>query len=285
MTGRGRDEGVVLVNVLVVLAIAGGLMLLIISGRDRALSRVSQAADAAIAEQIAVGAEASVIDALRSDLDQAPDADHLNESWALSVIQTETELPTGRFSVNIEDMQAKFDINQLADLTAGTQVFANRLMQAVDQPPEAVNQITRLLQAIGPVGALEDLEGYGVPPETVTALAPYVTALPLPGTVNLNSVGPFLLEVMLQNPGQTSQLIRQRDNRGFLTIDSLRKIGALRPQNSGFTSNVFRVEIFAEAGSARIAFETVLVRSNSAGVKSVDVHSRRLRSPIPLPPK
>ncbi|QUJ76775.1 general secretion pathway protein GspK [Sulfitobacter albidus] len=277
MSRRSEDSGVVLVNVLVVLAIAGGLMVLLITGQERALDRIADAADVAVAEQIALGAESSVIDALRRDLDTAPEADHLNEPWALGVIQREARLPTGRFSVAIEDLQAKFDINQLADLSAGTQAFGTRLMVALDQPPQTVNQIIRILQAAGPVAALEDLTDYGVSAETVAALGPYATALPVPGTVNLNSVDPFLLSVMMQNTGQTTQLLRMRDARGELTREMLQRVGALRPQNSGFTSNVYRVDILAEAGRARVVLETTLARRNAAGVKAVQIVRRRLR--------
>lgn len=283
MSARNGESGVVLVNVLVVLAIAGGLMVLLISGQERALERVAQAADASVAEQIALGAEASVLDALRRDLDTGPETDHFGEPWALGVLQEETELPTGRFSVAIEDMQAKFDVNQLADLSAGTQAFAGRLMQALDQPPETVNQIVRILQAVGRVEALGDLENFGVSAETVAALAPHVTALPVPGTVNLNTVEPFLLSVMMQNPGQSSQLIRLRESRGFLTLEALRGVGALRPQNSGFTSNVFRVSILAEADRATVALDTLVVRRNATGVKAVEVAERRLRPALPGP--
>ena len=82
MTRRKSDEGVVLINVLVVLAIAGGLMMLLITSQEAALDRVSRASDAATAEQIAMGAEASVVDALRRDLDTGPDTDHFSEPWA-----------------------------------------------------------------------------------------------------------------------------------------------------------------------------------------------------------
>ncbi|KIN74995.1 general secretion pathway protein K [Sulfitobacter noctilucae] len=285
MSGRTQDSGVVLVNVLVLLAIAGGLMVLLISGQERTLDRISASSDAAIAEQIALGAEASVVDALRRDMDTAPETDHLNEPWALSVVQQETQLPTGRFSVAVEDLQAKFDINQLGDLSAGTQAFGTRLMTALDQPPGTVNQIVRILQAVGRISALEDLTDYGVATETVAALAPHVTALPVPGTVNLNSVEPFLLSVMMQNPSQSAQLLRLREGRVMLSLDMLQGVGALRPQNSGFTSNVYRVDILAEAGSASIALRTVLVRRNAAGIKAVDVLERQLRPSANLPPE
>lgn len=285
MSCRDGESGVVLVNVLVVLAIAGGLMVLLLTGQERALARISAAADAAIAEQIALGAEASVIDALRRDLETAPETDHLNEPWALGVIQQEVQLPTGRFSVAIEDMQAKFDINQLGDLSAGTQAFGRRLMVALDQPPETVNQIVRILQAVGRIAALEDLADFGVASETIEALAPHVTALPVPGTVNLNAVGPLLLSVMMQNPGQAAQLLRLREARGMLSLETVQGVGALRPQNSGFTSHVYRVEIRAEAGSAGLAVRTVLVRRAAAGSEGVVIQSRLLLPSVAVPPE
>jgi general secretion pathway protein K len=275
MSTRQRDSGVVLVNVLIVLAIAGGLMVLLISSQEAALDRVARSVDAAVVRQIASGAEASVVDALRRDLDEAPESDHLNEPWALGVLQDEVVLPTGRFSVRITDLQAKFDVNLLADLTAGTQEFARRLMVALDQPPETANQIARILGAVGRIGKLEDLEDYGVSPETLNAMKPYVTALPVQGTINLNSVDPFLLNVMLQNQSQAAQLVRIRESRGSLSLAALRSIGALRPQNSGFISNAYLVDILATAGDARISMQSMIIRRNALGLKAVEILQRR----------
>jgi general secretion pathway protein K len=275
MSRRQTDSGVVLVNVLVVLAIAGGLLVLLISSQEAALDRVARAADASVVTQIAMGAEASVVDALRRDLDEAPETDHFNEPWALGVIQDEVLLPTGRFSVQITDMQAKFDINLLVDLTAGTQEFARRLMVALEQPPEMANRIARILSAVGPIANLNDLESYGIPPETIQTMAPFVTALPAPGTINLNSVDAFLLNVMLQNRSQSAQLIRTRESRGSLSLEALRNVGALRPQNSGFTSNAYIVDILAMAGDARVKMQTVMIRRNARGQKAVEIVERR----------
>lgn len=275
MTPRASDSGVVLVNVLVVLAIAGGLMLLLIGSQEASLDRISRSADASIVEQIALGAEASVIDALRRDLDDAPDIDHLNEVWAQSVIQEAVELPTGTFSVQITDLQAKFDINQLAITTAGTQDFARRLMVAVEQPPEIANQIGRILGAIGRVADLRDLAAFGIPETVLDALSPYVTALPVGGTINLNSVDPFLLSVMLQNQAQAGQVTRLRERRGHVSLQSLRDTGILRPQNSGFTSNVYLVDVLAEAGTARLQMRTLILRRNEPGLKAVEILERR----------
>lgn len=284
MTARGSDSGVVLVNVLVVLAIAGGLMLLLVSSQEAALDRAARAADAALVEQIALGAEASVVDALRRDLDDAPEADHLAEPWAQGVIQQEVILPTGRFSVAVTDMQGRFDINQLAAPSPGLLDFARRLMVALDLPPATAEQIARVVSATGPVDALDDLAGFGVSDDALAAMEPHVTALPVPGTINLNSASPLLLGVMLQNSSLTAQALRLREGRGFLTLDDLTRIGAQRPQNSGFTSNVFVVDVVAEAGQARMVLQTRVIRRNDRGVKSVAVWERRLRQDAPPSP-
>lgn len=283
MTSRASEGGVVLVNVLVVLAIAGGLMLLLIGSQEASLDRISRSADASIAEQIALGAEASVLDALRRDLDDAPDIDHLNEVWAQSVVQEAVELPTGTFSVQVTDLQAKFDINQLAITTAGTQDYARRLMVAVEQPPEIANQIGRILGAIGRVADLRDLAAYGIPETVLDTLAPYVTALPVGGTINLNSVDPFLLSVMLQNQTQSRQVVRIRESRGHVSLQSLRDAGILRPQNSGFTSNVYLVEVLAESGTARLKLRTLILRRNEPGLKAVEILERRFVYAAPPP--
>lgn len=285
MSRRDEQSGVVLVNVLVVLAIAGGLMFLLLTTQEAALDRVGRAVDASVVEQIAFGAEASVVDALRRDLDVAPEADHFNEAWALSVIQNEVALPTGRFSVQVTDLQAKFDINQLATVTLGGQEFARRLLIATGQPPETQNQISRILAVLGGVARLNDLGAFGVAQSTLDALAPYVTALPASGTINLNTVDPFLLKVMLKNDSQAAQLIRLREGRGFITLDALNAAGILRPQNSGFTSSAFRVDVLAQTGSAQLALQSIVVRRNQLGVKAVQILERRFVYDTPETPE
>lgn len=283
MTARTDDEGVVLINVLVVLAIAGGLMLLLISTQEAALDRVTRARDASIVEQIALGAEATVVDALRRDLDEAPDSDHLNEPWAKSVIQSEVILPTGKFSVTVTDVQSKFDINQLAGITAASQDFMQRLLTALDKDPQIASQIAQILAVTGPLDDPGDLEAFGISPEALAALAPYITALLVAGTINLNSVDPFLLGLMLKNRSLAAQLVRLRDSRGALTLDDLNDVGALRPQNSGFTSNVYHVDILAQAGVAQVRIQTLLIRRNTLGVKAVEIRQRRLVFKTPEP--
>lgn len=284
MTHRHSNSGIVLVNVLVILAIAGALMLVLVNNQDANLKRISRSADASILEQIVFGAEASVIDALSTDLNIAPDADHLNEDWAKRVIQENVQLPTGRFSLQVSDLQARFNINQLAEVTATSQAFAQRLMTALDLPPETADQIARILKAIGPVSDPQDLAAFGIPQNALNTLAPHITALPIDTSINLNTVSPFLLSVMLQNKAQADQLIRIRQRQGEITRQTLQNTGTLRPQNSAFTSNAYLVDILAEAGSARMHLQSLILRQNTQNNKAITVLKRRLLDPQNIPP-
>ena len=49
---------------------------------------------------------------------------------------------------------------------------------------------------------------------------------------------------------------RLRDSRGEVTRDGLAEADVLRPENSGFTSRIFDVEVLAESGAARVALRS-----------------------------
>lgn len=282
-TVRNEEAGIVLVNVLVILAIASSVVFLMLSSRDAALDRVALQTDAARAEWLALGAEASVVDALRRDLDTGPDADHFNEPWA-SVIQEEAVLPTGRFSVAVRDAQARFDINLLAAGTLSPAIFLERLLAEVGQPPDAARDISRVLSVTGPVARLEDLEAYGIPPQVLGALEPYADALPVPGTINLNTADPLLLRAMFNNRAAAARVQRLRDSRGEVTRDGLAEADVLRPENSGFTSRIFDVEVLAESGAARVALRSRILRTDDLSGKGVVVIRRSLVPPDSPPP-
>ncbi|MCE0507395.1 general secretion pathway protein GspK [Roseivivax sp. GX 12232] len=276
---RRRDSGVVLVNVLVIIALSAAVVHLMLSSRESAIDRVTGLSRAGDAELIALGAEASVVAALRRDLDQAPDVDHFGEAWA-AIAQEEVQLVTGRFSVEIQDLQRKYDINRLALGGLGPVEVLARLLVELDQPPELARRIAAILRRTGPVGALSDLEGFGIPAAAIEALSPHVAVLPSDATVNLNTVEPPLLRAMLNNRAIAARLIARRDREGQITREALRGAGAVRPDHSGFTSNLFDVVVLAEADGAAVRMESRIRRSDALSAQSVSVVSRRY---LPLP--
>ncbi|OWU84698.1 hypothetical protein ATO6_10120 [Oceanicola sp. 22II-s10i] len=274
-TKRDGESGVVLINVLVIIALASTVVYLMLSRQEVSLDRVARMAEAAETQQLALGAEASVIDALYRDLQTAPDTDHFREPWA-AVIQDEVQLPTGRFSVRVEDVQAKYDVNLLGSPGIGSVEMMGRLLAALDQPPDLARRMAAVVRRAGPLADLSDLAAFGIPDATIVALEPYVTALPTPGTVNLNTVSPLLLETMLRNRSIALRLISTRDRTGQITRDDITGAGGIRPENSGFTSGVFDVFVTADVGGASMTLQTRLLRTDPLNGLSVRVLRRRI---------
>ncbi|MGY3438399.1 MULTISPECIES: general secretion pathway protein GspK [unclassified Marinovum] len=270
-----NDSGVALINVLVLLAITSGLVVLLLRQQERGQDIVAQAAALAQAEQIALGAEASVLSALRADLDTAPEADHFAEPWA-SVIQEAVTLPDGQFSVEVRDRQAKFDINTLAAGSLGPQVLFMRLATDLDISEDAAQRIVQVLGFTGPLRRLADLERSGITAETLDLLAPHVIALATPGLINLNTVDPVLMGALFQNPGITAQLLRRRRSEGEITRQALTDYGAVRPAMTGFISHSWEVDILAESGTAAVRLQTVIQRRDDLFGKAIAVVTRQI---------
>lgn len=278
---RDSESGVVLVNVLVIIALASAVVYLMLESEEVSLDRVARLADATQAEFLALGAEASVLDALRKDLDEHPEEDHIAEPWT-SVIQQETTLSTGQFSVALTDVQGKYDINLLSGEGLGPVEVMARLLAATDQPEDLAPRLAALVRRVYPVRDIYDLAAFGVPDPVLEALSPYVTAYPAPGTINLNSADSVLLEAMLNNRAIALRLVSARARKGFITRDDLAGAGGLRPENSGWTSNTFDVAILAEVGQARLRLNTRILRIHELDIKSVGIFSRSIvTDPIP----
>jgi general secretion pathway protein K len=64
---RRTDDGIILVNVLVALALGSALVVLMFTSQDNLIDRTRRAAAATQAEALALGGEASVVAALQRD--------------------------------------------------------------------------------------------------------------------------------------------------------------------------------------------------------------------------
>ena len=88
--------------------------------------------------QVAVGSEGWVRSILRDDLTEGPPSDHLGEIWATEIpaLPIDAEAVQGEIYGKIEDLQGRFNINNLVDGNG-----------AIDQP--SFEQYERLLAALG----------------------------------------------------------------------------------------------------------------------------------------
>ena len=269
------------------------MVTLMLTSQDAVLERARIASAGAQAEALALAGEASVVVALRRDMSEAPEADHLAEPWA-AVLQEPVTLASGRFAVEVRDLQAGFDLNGLAPARLGELQTFGRLLAALDLPAAIGPRIAARVGADGPLGDVADLGAIGLPPEEILALRPHVSvspadpaALPGPGAagapVNLNTASPLLLGVLLGNPGAARRLAASRERTGFLEAADLARVGVLVPLGAGFTSDAWEARVLAEVDGVTAELTSSLLRLPRGG--EVSVTSRRFGPRASPPPE
>lgn len=276
---RATDAGVILVNVLVALALGSALVVLMLTSQDNLLQTARRAGALAQAQALALGAETSVIIALRLDMQTSPETDHFAEPWA-AVQQADVELSSGQFSVSVQDAQARFDLNgALSGGLAGQQVLS-RLVAALGLPTDTAARITNAMAQDDPpqsVSELTDLDA-----QSREALAKVVSFLPDGGDINLNTADATVMAAVLQNRTATQRLIALRDRVGFITPKDLTDVGMITAPGAGFRSNVFDVTVVAQIDDVTVTLTSRLLRQTGVGTQEVRVIARSFTPTSPM---
>ena len=254
-----REEGMILITVLLFVALAAGVVALMLSGEDAALTRAQRMRDAATAQAAVRGAEASAIVALRRDAVAAPASDHAGEAWG-ALAERGARIAGGTFDLAIADAQGRFNINALAGDDIGAGLVAVRLATALGLPPELAIRATAFLRQTGPIADLAPLRLFGIPPATMAALGGLATALPGRAPVNLNSVGAPLLAILIDNADAAATLIAVRGRQGFLTAEDFQRAGVAVPPGAGFTSDLYWVRTRVTIGDTPQQLTSLLQR-------------------------
>ena len=269
---RSGETGVILVNVLVALALGAALVTLMLTSQNGAIDRARRAGAVAQAEALALGAETSVLVALRRDMTDAPETDHLGEAWAQAA-QAETVLETGRFSVTLRDAQSGFDLNSLGAGGLAQLELLTRLVSELELPPETANRVARAVREDGPLVRLGQVAG--LDKEARAKLEPFVSFLPRPATVNLNTADPLLMGVLLGSRTAARRLADLRTRNGALVAQDLLDLGIVAAGGTGFVSDVWDVDVLAEVDGVEVTLTSRLVRQRAPGRVEVIVASRR----------
>lgn len=266
---RSRDRGVVLVNVLAMLGMAGAIVALMLATQERGIETSRAFADTTRARDLARGGVTSAVVALRRDLATAPEIDHRSEPWG-RITDRDAEIDGGRFSLSIRDAQDRFNLNLLATGNVSARQTFGRIARRAGVADPIAAAIARGMTVSGPIQDLSQLALAGQ--DVIEALRPYVSALPGRTEVNINSVAEPLLAILLQNPARASVLIAQRDRQGFLTPEDVRRARVLLPAGVGYTSSNFIVEADVTSGIARQRLTAHVVRSTEGGTERVDAN-------------
>lgn len=259
----------ILLNVFALIAFAAAVLLTMTTSQDAGLERGVRFREAATALAAARGGEASAITALRRDMIAAPQTDHYKEPWA-AVAQRDVPIAGGHFSLNIEDAQAKFNVNSLISGGALGDATAARVEAALKLPVGSAAALTGFLREAGPIQQLGELRRAGLDASTLTALTPYLTALPGATTINVNTVSEPLLGLLLGDPVAARILIERRAGPGFLTPADFAAARLAVGPGMGFTSDHYDVTTTVTIGSTTQTLTSRLERRRGpAGVAVV----------------
>lgn len=269
-----RREGMILLNVLLVLAVASVAVLIMIASQDLEVQRSTRLRDAAQANAYARAGELSAITALRRDGLTAAATDNLSEPWA-QLEQQAVSVPGGQFSLAIEDQQARFNLNAMQSGDAGPIDLFQRIGETLDIDPATLIRIATVVRVAGPLSDDSLLIAAGVTGAELDRLAPYVAILPGTTDVNLNTVGLPLLTLMTRDAEVAERLIETRDRKGFLSPADLAAEGAPALAGTGYTSNHFRVVTTVTVGEVTQALDSRIARIRGVGTVDVVVTGRR----------
>lgn len=262
--GAGDDRGMILVNVLMFVAIAAGMVMLMIDREELALDRSLRVREAARAAAVVRGGEVSAIVALRRDAMVAPDADSAAEPWA-ALAETGASIEGGTFDLAISDAEGKFNVNALRSGSSVAVIVFEQIAAAAGVDADTTARAVEQVRVRGPFTDLRPLRFAGLDPDTLRRLEALVTALPGDTAINLNAAGPEILALLFRDAAVADRLVKTRARQGFLTLKDLADQNVSMPLGTSFRSNTFWVRTRVTIGDTVQGGATLIQRSVGEG--------------------
>ncbi len=273
---RPPEAGVILINVLVILALMASVVFAMVSLSDISINRSQLYSEAGQGLELIAAGESSAISALRQDLEESPEDDHLLENWA-QIQQDEVAIEAGRFRLSIADAQAKLNLNSLSGTGASGMLMLRGVLAILDLPHDIELRIAARLAQKTPLDRLEELEtAAGLTAAEIARLSDLVTVLPGRTDININTAADELLAVLANNPVQARNLIGIRNRQGFLTRQDIVGAGMILPPGVGFSSRFFTVSVDVVIGGTQLSQVSLLQRHiDRNGRAMISVVSRK----------
>jgi general secretion pathway protein K len=246
---------------------------------------------------------------LRRDAEDST-VDTLAEDWATALPPISVE--GGFVSGRIEDLQGRFNVNNLVGPDGKPSepdlAYFKRLLGLLDIEPglaiALLDWIDVDINATFPDGAEDDIyllenppyraanrplvsiselrlvKGYS--PEIIALLAPYITALPAPTALNVNTASPLVLQALHADMGaiDAEQIVEARGEEGFAQLETFLALDALAglqlDVDVDIKSGWFNVLTDVRIGRGQAQLESRLQRNGNVLTVSYRVRTRRL---------
>lgn len=235
----------ILLNVLILVAIAAAAVTVMIASEDNEVRRTTRLKDAAQARALSLAGELSAVVALRRDLQQAPLADAYSEPWA-AIAQQPIAVPQGRFALAISDEQARFNINSLVRDDAIAASRFRRVALEAGLTEASLTDVAVLVRTFGPLKDDGLLGSIGLTPAEITGLGRLIAYLPPEVPLNLNTVEADLLEILVDDLSSVRAFLALRSAKGQVNASDLDRFGF--SGLGGLTSSHFSVTTTVSVG-------------------------------------
>jgi general secretion pathway protein K len=244
MPARRAQRGIALVTAVMIVAIAAAIAVQIAFAHQIWFRQMENVADRDATDWLRRGALHWASLALLEDAAQSS-TDHLGENWAMGLPTLPVE--GGTIRVSIEDAQGRFNLNSVGN-PASLQVLS-RLLQVLRLDPQLANAVLDWIDtdSVASAGGAEDVDYLNLNPpyraanrpmasvdelrlvrgfdaNTVAALLPYVTVLPVAtNDINVNTASPVVLAALTGMDLPTAQRIAEdRASTAYKSIDEFK---------------------------------------------------------------
>ena len=280
-----RERGMILVNVLLIVALAASILAIMLASDDESFSRSLRLREAAQAMAIVHGGELSAVAALRRDAAAGTETDNLSEAWA-NIGDRGARIDGGTFDLVVTDAQSRFNLNALAGGDVQSRGTFAQIVSALRLDNAVASRVPVLIAQRGEIRNLAVLRDAGVSDPEIVRLATLGTVLPGTTTVNVNTAPEALLTIMLGNAEAARGLVAQRERAGKLAPEDFAARRTILPVGASFTSDLFWVRARVVVGTTSQQRTSLLQRRMSEGQSIVAAIARwrGAAAPIQAPP-
>jgi general secretion pathway protein K len=309
---KSAQRGVALITAMLIVAIIATLATSLALGQQVWLRQTQNLTDLAQAERVRQGALEYAAAMLERDAKNAQTGktDTLKEAWAQPI----PPLPVagGVVLISVTDAQARFNLNNLVREGQGSSVdirIYTQLLTQLGLPTDLVNPLVDWLDvdSVTLPGGAEDLDYLNRDPpyraanqalrsfdelrlvkgytdEVLAKLAPFVTVLPEPRPINVNTADATVLAALTgADTAQTEQIVKARENNPIndkAAFQALFPGTQLNPASYDVLSGYFIVSVETRIGRIQRRTEGLIERPVVNNARAVVRWYRQ--PPIPI---
>ncbi|MCL2297089.1 MAG: type II secretion system minor pseudopilin GspK [Proteobacteria bacterium] len=278
MKNTSFHRGGALIIAMLVAALAAAVAVTLIVGEQRWLAGVEAQRDHAQAQALADAGVRMARHILFQEMHRGEAVVHLKESWAFPLPPTPFE--NGFVEGRIIDLQGRFNLNNLLPTSRTKRADLERLNRLCRQLELDGNTCQALfhhylagLDVDNPSSStltlppLFDLGDLALPAAAMSKLAPHLTALPEPVSLNLNTAERDTLRAIFADirDEDLNKILAERDSRPFFSLTDFRRrlppdVRTFNEEGLGVNSRYFLITVRARQGDARAQAQALVRR-------------------------